>query len=84
MNVNYYNSIFKAYNIKLFFSMSDWDDKKFVSTTIENNDGVTMLSLEQLSDFKKSTESTQIFYFMVRPFKKKIYLIIINFRKYLV
>ena len=45
MNVNYYNSIFKAYNIKLFFSMSDWDDKKFVkSQAIENNDGVTIYS----------------------------------------
>ena len=45
MNVNYYNSIFKAYNVKLFFSMSDWDDKKFdKSQAIENNDGLTIYS----------------------------------------
>ena len=50
--------------------MSDWDDKKFVkSQAIENNDGLTILSLEQLSVFAKDLSKVfRYFIYMVRFF----------------
>ena len=41
----YYNSIYSFFNINFLFSMTDFDDDKFIkSQAIENNDGLTSCS----------------------------------------